>query len=468
MSIRRGGKMEEQDKWINGLRNKLRDHSEPIPTGAWEELERELKGDEQNATSKVIPLWRRWQSVAAVVAILVLSATTLLFWESVSNDPLKQQAQVIEKEYLDVKEEVPESELAMAHLGMKNSESDRLLMENLQKDGVGVGSTLPPKKSRLLSLNSNETSAGDELKRRESLEEKEIVTTQTLEGTNDQAGDLNPKEDIQRVQAEPNRMRRKEFFANSKPTSKKREEKRTTFVLAMGNMSTAVREEYRGYTRLLMDEANALKNNAPESGGGIAVFPNYEKGTTEHAISTLVLNNIANNNVVTNVRHQVPVTFGASVRFQLNKYWGLETGLTYTFLRSEWREGSDENYREQQQRLHYLGIPLKATRTIWSNRYFEFYASAGGAIEKSVSGELKTNIVINKEENVTNSTSLNVKEFQWSLAAAAGAQYKITNQIGFYVEPGMVYYFNDGSSVETIRKDRPFNFNLQFGFRIDF
>ena len=48
---------------------------------------------------------------------------------------------------------------------------------------------------------------------------------------------------------------------------------------------------------------------------------------------------------------------------------------------------------------------------------------------------------------------------------AAGVQVNITPQIGLYAEPGIAYYFDDGSDVETIRKEHPLNFNLQVGLR---
>ena len=41
------------------------------------------------------------------------------------------------------------------------------------------------------------------------------------------------------------------------------------------------------------------------------------------------------------------------------------------------------------------------------------------------------------------------------LSAAAGAQFKITEKLGIYAEPGVVYYFDDGN-VNTIRKRTSF------------
>ena len=62
-------------------------------------------------------------------------------------------------------------------------------------------------------------------------------------------------------------------------------------------------------------------------------------------------------------------------------------------------------------------------------------------------------------------TSLKVNPLQWSVSAAAGAQVNFTKHLGLYAEPGIAYYFDDGSQIETIRKEHPINFNLQFGLR---
>ena len=45
-----------------------------------------------------------------------------------------------------------------------------------------------------------------------------------------------------------------------------------------------------------------------------------------------------------------------------------------------------------------------------------------------------------------------VKPVQWSVLGAVGAQYNLSRRWGLYVEPGVSYYFDDGSPVQTIRK----------------
>jgi len=57
---------------------------------------------------------------------------------------------------------------------------------------------------------------------------------------------------------------------------------------------------------------------------------------------------------------------------------------------------------------------------------------------------------------------------QFSANAALGIQINALPQVGLFAEPGMKYYFNNNSPVETIFKDKPWAFNLQVGVRVDF
>lgn len=84
-----------------------------------------------------------------------------------------------------------------------------------------------------------------------------------------------------------------------------------------------------------------------------------------------------------------------------------------------------------------------------------FEASGGGMIEKCVYGKLGT-------EKET------VKPLQFSVSGAVGAQFNATKRVGIYVEPGVAYFFDDGSDVQTIRKENPFNFNIQAGIRLTY
>ena len=63
---------------------------------------------------------------------------------------------------------------------------------------------------------------------------------------------------------------------------------------------------------------------------------------------------------------------------------------------------------------------------------------------------------------------MSIDKLQFSVVAAAGLQFNITDRFGIYAEPGMSYYFDNGSEVSTIYKDRPFNFDMKIGLRFSF
>ena len=157
-------------------------------------------------------------------------------------------------------------------------------------------------------------------------------------------------------------------------------------------------------------------------------------------------------------KHRIPLVVGVSLRWALNEKWALESGLTYTMLSTDLSLGNQSG----EQKLHYVGIPLKVSREVWSDKRWHVYAMAGGAVEKCVYGSLKMNDKWNMSDV---NQRLEVDELQWSIQASVGAQYRLAERVGVYVEPGVAYYFDDGSKIETIRKDKPLNFNLQVGLR---
>ena len=150
--------------------------------------------------------------------------------------------------------------------------------------------------------------------------------------------------------------------------------------------------------------------------------------------------------------HHLPIRFGLSVNYQLTPLLALHSGISYTYLYSEFSVPFDKNVNYDQ-KLHYLGIPLGVTWQLWSANHFRFYVSGDMMLEKCVSGKMDGN-------------SVSQKPWQWSVEAAAGAEYTFTPQFGFYLEPSLGYYFNDGSSLEHYYKEHPWTPSLEFGLRL--
>lgn len=84
--------------------------------------------------------------------------------------------------------------------------------------------------------------------------------------------------------------------------------------------------------------------------------------------------------------HHLPIRFGLSVNYQLTPFLALHSGISYTYLFSEFSIPLEKNINFDQ-KLHYLGIPLGVTWQLWSANRFRFYVSGGMMLEKCISAE---------------------------------------------------------------------------------
>lgn len=151
-------------------------------------------------------------------------------------------------------------------------------------------------------------------------------------------------------------------------------------------------------------------------------------------------------------KHHLPIRFGLSVQYQLNNHLALHSGISYTYLYSEFSIPLYQNI-SYDQKLHYLGIPLGVTWQLWNANRFRFYLSGGAMVEKCVRADV-------------DGSSVSKKPWQWSVAAAAGAEYTFIPQLGVYLEPSLGYYFDDGTSLEHYYKEHSLAPSIMFGLRL--
>lgn len=412
----------------------MEDYSEPLPDGLWDKLETEL--EEQNKP-KVIPLWRRWQAAAAVL-ILLVSSLTYWFWSSPEADFQNQQLAVEVKD-TPLPENRPIQDQVTAEVAMPGKSEPEMKL---------TASTDVVLEQAVRKVSVEEEKTDEVIVEEPEKEESKTIKNETLTETADTQVQQKKRLRASR-EADRERMKQNAEEAKSKST------RSSGFSLGVGagNTPYGSLSTFDGMGSFVARSAYYVSsdlNMAPVNNGGLAY-------------SQILLENAAQSSQ-TSVKHHMPVTIGFSLDWNLDKNWTLETGLNYTLLSSDIRSGS-KSYVEETQKLHYVGIPLKIRRSIWQNRWFSVYASVGGAVEKCVSGRLESVTVTNGGNRTSERTSLEVDPLQWSVAAAAGAQVNFTSRLGLYLEPGVAYYFDDHSGVETIRKEHPFNFNLQLGLR---
>lgn len=147
--------------------------------------------------------------------------------------------------------------------------------------------------------------------------------------------------------------------------------------------------------------------------------------------------------------HDLPLSLGLALRMDLTPRLGLETGLEYTYLHSmEEFAGSRLN-----QRLHFVGIPVRVDASMGMNGGFGFYAGIGGKVEKCVSATLGR-------------VACEEPRLQWSAEAFGGIQYQISSRMHLYFQPALTWYLTK-TDLPTYRTENPLGFSLHAGLRFD-
>ena len=256
---------------------------------------------------------------------------------------------------------------------------------------------------------------------------KNRPTTGQKEGTKSDDSEQETKKDNRQKQAFPENQY---SFPNKKRTSKKNN---MSYTLAFGNS---------GFGAPLSSNSGHYAQSSP-------VNAYICWGETRH--------NIANRTI----DYKMPLSVGISVKKHLTDEWALETGLVYTYLAStEKLKAMQITMQTTDVNLNYIGLPIKGIYSFYNTKKISVYASAGGMVEKCIYGK--------QTINGNDSKTLDIPELQWSLSGNVGVNYKLINRLGVFLEPGLGYYFDDGSEIETIRKDSPLKFNIQAGIRLTY
>ena len=164
--------------------------------------------------------------------------------------------------------------------------------------------------------------------------------------------------------------------------------------------------------------------------------------------------------------YSIPLSFGVGTKIGFNSRWSLGVGVNYTLLSRKFYgdytkvedshiESIKSDIRNTQ---HYIGIPVNAYYNIVENKFVNFYAYAGGTVEKCVSDEYRvlTKDILHKER---------VKGVQASANIGIGAEFMLGNHLGIYIDPSARYYFNCNQP-KSIRTAQPLMLGFEMGLRV--
>lgn len=188
---------------------------------------------------------------------------------------------------------------------------------------------------------------------------------------------------------------------------------------------------------------------------------------TDPTAENVAMMDIADNNkgkIEEYEHHDKPITLGLAVNKNIGKHWSLETGLQYSYLKSYFTLGTG-NYRvDKEQKLHYIGIPVKLSYQFMAYKRLSAYGSAGASIQIPLSGKTYADYVIGGKSGYTTDWKT-IPSIQWTVNTNIGIQYQFAPKLTLFVEPTLNWYIPNGSEVKNTWTERPFTLTVPFGIR---
>jgi len=399
-----------KDDWTNQLRQKLEGHEMAPPAGLWEVISEQTGFTPAPVRPSAVV--RRWYWLAAAAAVVALVGFFTLYQQTPVEQPLQAEATQQEAAPSTVRE--PNG----SAVGSASADAPSTVRE---PNGPAAGSTSTAAPSAVRE--SNGPAAGSA---------STAAPSAVRVSSGPAAGSASTAE---KVTEETNAL------ADANPATTEEKPVRTEPKKSTLDFDTLPQDYTPAPSLTWSVGVNASAGLLAANTSGAAMSSYMDAA----AQNTYPINNVSDTPKEEEYtsKHRLPLSIGLSLHYSLTPRLTLNSGITYTYLYSEFTS-QQPPHTTYDQKLHYLGVPLGVSYKLWSANHFQLYVSVGMTLAKC----------------------LNDKPWQLSVDGALGAEYNITRQIGLYFEPSLGYYFNDGSSLQHYYKEHPLAPSLQFGVRL--
>lgn len=441
--------------WTDRLRDRMADYEMPVGDELWANIEQSLAQDEVFANKNVHSnngvarsvVMRRF-SIAASIAALLAGGAYVYFhpWNEVAENEVAAIFDKGPKTFIDKRQTaVPkDSQAAISDNGQNAMSKDGL--QTLSGGGQTRNNILA--QSNSVELVSSESALSLDLDTQSSARSvNEKSETVPSSRSSRKVNSLITSEGD--VMSSAQNGRRTVLAQNSMDEELGRKDKRHR-----GGMKLQLYGENGFIGRTSGGNSPVLMSSMPSSD---PVF--YDKNTQITSFfDERYMAMIPTSDLYEETKHHQPISVGMQVGFHLLPKLKLSTGLVYTKVSSDFISGVSDTRTVSTQDLHYIGIPLNLSYSVWEYKGLHTYVTAGGEGAVNIKNHTETDGEVKESKR---------DKMQWSTNASVGIQYDFIPQLGVYVEPGMKYYFDNGSQIENIFKDKKLNFNIQFGLRFN-
>lgn len=415
----------KHNDWTEQLRQRLNDAEVPAPENLWDSISQQLEAQGQQQDAEDAQVAKKPHRVAllpwAAAASVVLIAGVGMWWQLRSNTPniamLEPAPHPIT--LTDNKAVVADASAANTKASAVNTKAS---VANSHISTTSSNAMLAYKDNALVPTASN----------------KEEVMALTMAE--------------QEVQSEP--IAEVSTTTSTPTATATQKNQRTTQTQAAHTAYHLPHTQHQASnTRWQVGVGTAGNMNRYKSSGPIYVN-SLSAVNTEYADNEMFRVSPYEQDTKDVTHHDMPISIGFTASYSVTPRIALASGLVYTLATSSFQHGA--SMPKGTQTLHYVGIPLNLSYTVWGNNWLRTYIMAGAQADMNVKATLKAD---GHKSNIDNDRA------QFSVTGGAGVQLNVAQQLGVYVEPGVRYYFDNGSAVQTIFKEHPTNFSLQVGLR---
>lgn len=465
--------------WTDRLRDRMADYEMPVGDELWANIEQSLAQDEvfadknihsNNGVARSVVM-RRF-SIAASIAALLAGGAYVYFhpWNEVAENEVAAIFDKGPKTFIDKRQTaVPkDSQAAISDNNQKSiSDNGQNAIYDNGQTAVSANGQYAMSKDGLQTLSGGGQTRNNILAQSNSVEVVGSESALSLDlDTQSSARSVN--ENSETVPSSRSSRKVNSLMTSEGDVMSSTQNGRRT-VLAQSSMDEELGRKdkrLRGGMKLQLYGENGFIGKT--SGGNSPVLMSsmpssdpvfYDKNTQITSFfDERYMAMIPTSDLYEETKHHQPISVGMQVGFHLLPKLKLSTGLVYTKVSSDFISGVSDTRTVSTQDLHYIGIPLNLSYSVWEYKGLHTYVTAGGEGAVNIKNHAETDGEVKESKR---------DKMQWSTNASVGIQYDFIPQLGVYVEPGMKYYFDNGSQIENIFKDKKLNFNIQFGLRFN-
>lgn len=449
--------------WTDRLRDRMADYEMPVGDELWANIEQSLaqdgvfanKNDHSNYGVARSVVMRRFSIAASIAALLAGSAYVYFHpWNEVAENEVAAIFDKGPKTFIDKsKTAVPkDSRAAISDNSQKSISANG--QNAMSKDGLQTMSGGGQTKNNILAQSNSV-----ELVSSESALSLDLDTQSSARSVNEKSETVSSSRSSRKVNS---------LITSEGDVMSSAQNGRRT-VLAQSSMDEELgRKDKRHRVALKLQLYGENGFIGKTSGGNSPVLMSsmpssdpvyYDKNIKIASFfDERYMAMIPTSDLYEETKHHQPISVGMQVGFHLLPKLKLSTGLVYTKVSSDFISGVSDTRTVSTQDLHYIGIPLNLSYSVWEYKGLHTYVTAGGEGAVNIKNHTETDGEVKESKR---------DKMQWSTNASVGIQYDFIPQLGVYVEPGMKYYFDNGSQIENIFKDKKLNFNIQFGLRFN-